>query len=145
MAKLSYKVSYYVFYVLIALIIAVLGLFFLVGYNNPMGEYNAPENTETLIYFMYFMGTVAAVLFLAGVITSFVKSPKTLIWVALLAAVLVISYSIASSDALTLASGEVVSDASLLKLADMMIYSIYALITVAVVATFVNLSGILKK
>lgn len=145
MAKLSYKVSYYVFYVLVALIIAVLGLFFLVGYNNPMGEYNAPENTETLIYFMYFMGTVAVVLFLAGIIISFVKSPKTLIWVALLAAVLVISYSIASSDALTLASGEVVSDASLLKLADMMIYSIKALILVALVATIVNLSGILKK
>ena len=53
MAKLSYKVSYYIFYVLVALILVVLGMFFGVGYNNPMGEYNAPEHTETLIFLMY--------------------------------------------------------------------------------------------
>ena len=34
MAKLSYKVSYYVFYVCIALILVVLGMFFGVGYNE---------------------------------------------------------------------------------------------------------------
>ena len=34
MTKLSYKVSYYVFYVCIALILVVLALFFGVGYNQ---------------------------------------------------------------------------------------------------------------
>ena len=34
MAKLSYKVSYYVFYVCIALILVVLGMFYGVGYSE---------------------------------------------------------------------------------------------------------------
>ena len=50
MAKLSYKVSYYIMYICFALILVVLGMFYFVGYNNPVGEYNAPEHTETLIY-----------------------------------------------------------------------------------------------
>ena len=55
MAKLSYKVSYYIMYICFALILVVLGMFYFVGYNNPVGEYNAPEHTETLIYLMYAM------------------------------------------------------------------------------------------
>ena len=45
MAKLSYKVSYYIMYICFALILVVLGMFYFVGYNNPVGEYNAPEHT----------------------------------------------------------------------------------------------------
>ena len=37
-------------YICFALILVVLGMFYFVGYNNPVGEYNAPEHTETLIY-----------------------------------------------------------------------------------------------
>lgn len=43
MAKLSYKVSYYIMYICFALILVVLGMFYFVGYNNPVGEYNAPN------------------------------------------------------------------------------------------------------
>ena len=67
MAKLSYKVSYYIFYVLIALILVVLGLFFGVGYNNPMGEYNAPEHTETLMLLMYAMLAICVLEAVEGV------------------------------------------------------------------------------
>ena len=58
MAKLSYKVSYYLLYVLIALTIVVLALFFGVGYENEVGKYNAPQHTETLMIFMYIMFAV---------------------------------------------------------------------------------------
>ena len=53
MAKLSYKVSYYVFYVCIALILIVLGMFYLVGYNeiNAAGLVE-PANTPALMYLM---------------------------------------------------------------------------------------------
>lgn len=46
MAKLSYKVSYYVFYVCIALILVVLGMFYGVGYSetNAVGLVE-PANT----------------------------------------------------------------------------------------------------
>ena len=61
MAKLSYKMSYYALYVCFALILVVLGMFYFVGYNNPVGEYNEPAHTETLIYLMYGMFGVCEV------------------------------------------------------------------------------------
>ena len=50
MAKLSYKVSYYIMYICFALILVVLGMFYFVGYNNPVGEYNAPEQDYDFLY-----------------------------------------------------------------------------------------------
>jgi hypothetical protein len=44
-----------------------------------------------------------------------------------------------------MASGETFSDATMLKMSDMMIYSIYTLLGVAAVATILNLTGIFKK
>ena len=97
MAKLSYKVSYYIFYVLIALILVVLGLFFGVGYNNPMGEYNAPEHTETLMLLMYAMLAICVLVTVLGGLAQFALSlkddpkgaVKSLIALALFAGVLV--------------------------------------------------------
>ena len=76
MAKLSYKVSYYIFYVLIALILVVLGMFFGVGYNNPMGEYNAPEHTETLIFLMYALFAVCVLVTVLGGLAQFFAGLK---------------------------------------------------------------------
>ena len=77
MAKLSYKVSYYVFYVCVALILVVLGMFYFVGYNNPVGEYNEPQNTEALMYLMYAMFGVSVIITL-GVVYIFGR--LSLIW-----------------------------------------------------------------
>ena len=74
MAKLSYKVSYYVFYVCVALILVVLGMFYFVGYNNPVGEYNEPQNTEALIYLMYAMFGVTVVITLLVRLHSLVEA-----------------------------------------------------------------------
>ena len=68
MAKLSYKVSYYIMYICFALILVVLGMFYFVGYNNPVGEYNAPEHTETLIYLMYAMFGICVAVTVIGAI-----------------------------------------------------------------------------
>ena len=149
----SYKLSYYIFYALMALILVVLGLFFGVGYNNPVGEYNSPEHTETLIYFMYIIFGVCIFVTFAGALAKFTSSlkdnpkgaVKSLLGVALFVIVLVASYAIASDSALTMASGEVFTDTTLLKLSDMMIYSIYLLLSVAVVATLVNMTGVFKR
>ena len=71
MAKLSYKVSYYIMYICFALILVVLGMFYFVGYNNPVGEYNAPEHTETLIYLMYAMFGICVAVTVIGAIAQF--------------------------------------------------------------------------
>ena len=153
MAKLSYKVSYYIFYVLIALILIVLGLFFMVGYNNPMGEYNAPEHTETLMFLMYAMLAVCVLVTVLGGLAQFATSlkddpkgaVKSLVALALFAAVLIGAYVMGSEEPLTMADGSQFTDVTMLKLSDMMIYAIYLLLTVAGVATLVNLSGIFKR
>ena len=153
MAKLSYKVSYYIFYVLIALILIVLGLFFMVGYNNPVGEYNAPEHTETLMFLMYAMLAVCVLVTVLGGLAQFAASlkddpkgaVKSLVAVALFAAVLIGAYVMGSEEPLTMADGSQFTDVTMLKLSDMMIYAIYLLLGVTGIATLVNLSGIFKR
>ena len=153
MAKLSYKVSYYIFYVLIALILVVLGMFIGVGYNNPMGEHNAPEHTETLIFMMYALFAVSVLVTVLGGLAQFATglkddpkgAVKSIFAIVLFAAVLGGTYAMGSAEPITMGDGKVFEDASMLKITDMMIYSIYLLLTVAGVATLVNLSGIFKR
>ena len=153
MAKLSYKVSYYIFYVLIALILVVLGLFFCVGYNNPMGDYNAPEHTETLMLFMYAMVAICVLVTVIGALAKFVSglkdnpkgAVKSLVALVLFAAVLVVCYGMASEEPLTMADGSQFTDVMWLKMTDTMIYVMYFLLTVTGIATLVNLSGIFKR
>ena len=99
MAKLSYKMSYYALYVCFAVILVVLGMFFLVGYNNPVGDMNAPEHTETLIYLMYALFGVTVGLTVIAAIAQFgaalkdnpMGAIKSLLGLVLLVAVVLIS------------------------------------------------------
>ena len=153
MAKLTYKVSYYIFYVLIALILVVLGLFFCVGYNNPVGEYNAPEHTETLLFLMYAMLGVCIIVTVVGSLAQFVTglkdnpkgAMKSLLFVGLFIAVLAVAYTMGSDAPVVKGDGTEFTDAGWLKLADMTLYAIYFLVATASIATIVNLSGIFKR
>ncbi len=153
MAKLTYKVSYYIFYVLIALILVVLGLFFCVGYNNPVGEHNAPEHTETLLFLMYAMLGVCIIVTVVGSLAQFVTglkdnpkgAMKSLLFVGLFIAVLAVAYTMGSDAPVVKGDGTVFTDAGWLKLTDMTLYAIYFLVATASVATIVNLSGIFKR
>ena len=153
MAKLSYKVSYYIFYVLIALILVVLGLFFCVGYNNPVGEHNAPEHTETLLFLMYAMLGVCIIVTVVGSLAQFVTglkdnpkgAMKSLLFVGLFIAVLAVAYAMGSDAPVVKGDGTIFTDAAWLKLTDMTLYAIYFLVATASVATIVNLSGIFKR
>ena len=153
MAKLSYKVSYYIFYVLIALTLVVLGLFFGVGYDNLVGDYNAPQHTETLIYFLYAMTAICVLVTVVGAIVKFVAglkddpkgAVKSIVALALFAAVIGGAYGIASEAPLTMADGSQFTDVTWLKLTDMMLYVMYFLLAVTGIATLINLSGIFKR
>lgn len=153
MAKLSYKLSYYVFYVLVALILVVLGLFYFVGYNQMQGENLAPEHTSTLIYLMYFLFAVAVISALVAAIMQFASAMKenakgalkSLLGFIVLIALLVITYSIGSADPVKMGDGTIYSNVTMLKITDMMIYSTYVLLGVAGVLTLLNLSGIFKR
>lgn len=152
MAKLSYRMSYYALYACIALILVVLGMFYFVGYNNPVGEYNEPAHTETLIYLMYAMFVVCVAVTIIGAIAQFgaalrdnpKSAIKSLLGIVLLVVVLVVSYAI-GSDATVMTGTGAYTDIFWLKMTDMLLYSIYFLFGVAAIGTLVNLSGIFKK
>ena len=137
---------------IINLILVVLGMFYFVGYNNPVGEYNEPAHTETLIYLMYGMFGVCVAVTLVGAIAQFgaalrdnpMSAVKSLLGIVLLVVVLVVSYSMGSEATIMTGDGPY-SDAFWLKITDMLIYSIYCLFGVAAVGTILNLSGIFKK
>ena len=137
MAKLSYKVSYYVLYALFAIIAVVLVLFYCVGYNNPVGDLNSPQYTDALIYLKYVLVVVTVKDNPKGAV-------KSLIALALLAVVFIVSYSLASTDTI-MVNGEPYTDTTMLKITDMSIFSMYILGAVATIATLVNMSGIFKK
>ena len=123
MAKLSYKVSYYIMYICFALILVVLGMFYFVGYNNPVGEYNAPEHTETLIYLMYAMFGICVAVTVIGAIAQFgaalrdnpKSAIKSLIGLVLFVVVLVVSYGMGSDSPVVLADGSAYTDTGWLK------------------------------
>jgi hypothetical protein len=144
--------SYYALYVCFALILVVLGMFYFVGYNNPVGEYNEPAHTETLIYLMYAMFGICVAVTLVGAIAQFgaalkdnpMSAVKSLLGIVLLVVVLVVSYGM-GSDATIMTGDGLYTDTFWLKITDMLIYSIYFLFGVAAIGTIVNLSGIFKK
>lgn len=55
-------------------------MFFLVGYNNPVGDMNAPEHTETLIYLMYALFGVTVGLTVIAAIAQFGAALKIIRW-----------------------------------------------------------------
>ena len=154
MAKLSYKVSYYVFYVRIALILVVLGMFFGVGYNetNAAGLVE-PANTPALMYLMYGMFAVTVIATLIGAIAQFggalkdnpKGAVKSLLGLILLVVLLIVTYNIGSSETVVLGDGSEYSDVTMLKVSDMLLYSTYVLFGIAAIGTLINLSGIFKK
>ena len=154
MAKLSYKLSYYVFYVCIAAILVVLGLFYCVGYNvtNAAGL-TEPTNTPALMYLMYGMFALCvAVTVIAALIqfgSALKDNPKaalkSFMGLILLAVLLIITYNMGSDETMMLGGGVTYENKFLLKLTDMFLYSTYVLLIVAAIGTLLNLLGIFKQ
>lgn len=154
MAKLSYKLSYYVFYVCIAAILVVLGLFYCVGYNvtNAAGL-TEPTNTPALMYLMYGMFALCvAVTVIAALIqfgSALKDNPKaalkSFMGLILLAVLLIITYNMGSDETMMLGGGITYDNKFLLKLTDMFLYSTYVLLIVAAIGTLLNLLGIFKQ
>lgn len=155
MAKLSYKLSYYVLYVMFAAILVVLGLFFFGGdaqgdavLANVDSEMWQPANTDALLYLNYLLFAVAGI---AAVISFFhflVSNPKasmgSLYVLAGSIIVLVVTWFMGSPEKLEIISYEGTDNVGFWAQAtDMFLYSLYALFTVAIVCML--LGGIKKK
>ena len=159
MAKLSYKVSYYVLYVMFAAILVVLGLFYFGGdaqgdavLASVDAEMWQPAHTDALIYLMYILFFVAIIATVVGVLFQFGAALKdnpgaalkSLIGLVILVAVVVIAWAMGSDEPLNIPGYDGTDNVPFwLKITDMFLYSIYILLFVTVVAIIV--SGIKKK
>lgn len=159
MAKSSYKISYYVLYVLFAAILAVLGIFFfggdaqgdavLFGVDPEMWQ---PAYTDLLLYLMYGLLGLAIVAMVGGFIVQFgsalsdnpVKALKSLLGFILMVVVMVVAWSLGSDKTMDIPGYDGADNVPFwLKVTDMFLYSIYFLLGATILAMF--FSSIKKK
>ena len=151
------KISNYALYACFAIIALVFVLFYTVGYDNPVGEYNEPALTEGLLFLMYALVAICIVLMIWSAIKSAasgsgVDDAKTgvpgkkvaICAVAILIASLVLGAIFGSSAPVTAADGTV-TEGTWSWISDIMIISIYILLAIAAVGIVVNLTGVIKN
>ncbi len=165
-ADLCSKISKITFYIAMAVSVAIIALFFLVGFGNSEtinnNDMRAPQFTDALLYWVYALTALAVVLVLVFALVSFFKklkdSPKNaikgLLGVVLLAVLFVVAYVLAS-DAPIYVNGKPLADSdgnaiagSMYILTDVLIYVQYTLLAACVLATLfgmLNISKSIKK
>lgn len=155
MAKLSYKVSYYVLYVMFAITLVVLGLFFFGGdaqgdavLTNVDPEMWQPAHTDALLFLNYALFGIGIVAATVSFVHFLVCNPKasmgSLEVLAGSIILLVITWFMGSPEKLEIISYEGTDNVGFWAQAtDMFLYSLYALFTIAVVCML--LGGVKKK
>ena len=161
-ADICSKVSKIAFYIAMAVSVALIVLFFGVGFNNMEtinnNDMRSPQFTDALLYWIYALTAIAVVLVLVFGMVSFGKnfkdSPvgalKGLLGVLLLVALFGVAYLLAS-DAPIYVNGKQLADsdgnpiaASSYILTDVLIYVQYALFAACALATAFGLLNISK-
>lgn len=153
------KLSRYALNTCIVIILVIFALFFGVGYDNPQGDYNAPQFTEVLMYLMYILTAVTALLAVWSAIKSVkdsmggnaenlsgVPGGKISVFavIVMLASLAIGFFPNMNETEFVTASGAVTSP-TMVTITDMFIISIYIMLAVAALAVIVNMTGVIKK
>ena len=154
MAKLSYKISYYVLYVLFAAILVVIGLFFFGGdaqgdavlTNVDPGMWQ-PAHTDTLLYLSYGLMAIVAVAAVVSFVHFLVCNPKasmgSLYVLAGSIITIAVTWFMGSPEQLDIIGYEGTDNVGFwAQASDMFLYSLYGLFVIAVVCV---LLGAIKK
>lgn len=158
-SKKKYMVSYYVLYACFALIGIVLLVFFGYGYDNPVGDYNAPVCTDVLMGLMYGMFALTLVLAVWSIVRgirismgakgeniSGVPGGKvTTVSFVLLLVSLVVGLVFNLNETEFVAADGNVTSAAMVTVTDMFLISIYIMLVLTTVAVVFNMVGLLKK
>ena len=152
------KIASIVYYVLLALSVVVFVLFFCVGFGNqeslPSGFYKSPQFTDLLMWWMYILVAICGICTVVGAVTA--KGGKvdsqmpawgdTLAKVGLwlFVPVLLITWFLGSKAPIMTGTG-LYEDAFWLQATDAIIYTVYVLLVVTVIALVASLSGVFKK
>jgi hypothetical protein len=156
-ASVINKISSYVFAVMMIASAVILGLFFLVGYDNYITLNGKsvvdPQFTDLLMYWMYAMvaaGIVFVVLFVIAQFFATLKSNpgramNSVIGILLVVALFGGAYALASDAPIRMADNSLFEDKFNLILSDVCIYVQYVLLAVSVLLTVVSLLGVKAK
>ena len=152
------KVSGTVLYVMLAITLVILGMFFFGG-ETPLDQrlvadtaMEEPAQTDALIYWMYILFGIAVIITIAAAIyqfvTGFIDSPmtaiKSLLGVNLIIVVFVISWAMGSDQPLVMPGYDGAENVPFwLKLTDMFLYTIYIMMGAMILLIFGF--GIAKK
>lgn len=152
-------ISRYALLACVALIVVCFAVFFSVGYDNMVGEYNEPMMTELLLWLMYGLTAATGLLAIWSVfkgisstkgndpsLTTGVPGTKvTFTAIFLLVASLVVGYVMGmGAEDFTAADGTV-TGAAMVSVTEMFLWSIYILTIAAIVAVAVSMTGVLTK
>lgn len=152
------KVSGTVLYVMLAITLVILGMFFFGG-ETPLDQrlvadtaMEEPAQTDALIYWMYILFGIAVIITIAAAIyqfvTGFIDSPmtaiKSLLGLILIIVVLVISWAMGSDQPLVMPGYDGAENVPFwLKLTDLFLYTIYIMMGAMILLIFGF--GIAKK
>ena len=153
------KIASIAYYVLLAISLVVFILFFCVGFGReeavPSGFKKAPQFLSLLMYWMYILVAICTVCTVAGAVTSkggkvdsnMPKWGNVLAQVGtwLFVPVLIIAYFFGDDTVIRLGTGELYESKFWLVATDAVIYTIYVLVAVTILALVASLSGIFKK
>ena len=153
------KIASIAYYVLLAISLVVFVLFFCVGFGREeavaSGFKKAPQFLSLLMYWMYALVAICTVCTVAGAVTAkggkvdsnMPKWGEVLAQVGtwLFVPVLLITYLLGDGTPIRMGTGELYESTFWLVATDAMIYTIYVLVVVTILALAVSLSGILKK
>lgn len=153
------KLSKYALTACTVIIIASFAAFFGIGYDNPMGDYNEPKLTELVIYLMYALVAVAALLAIWSVAKSIKENlgfsgenlsgvpggKVSAVALGIMVVSLVAGYVCGLGETEFTAADGTVTSAAMVTISDMFIISIYILMIVAALCVAVNMTGLLKK
>ena len=152
------KVSGTVLYVMLAITLVILGMFFFGG-ETPLDQrlvadtaMEEPAQTDALIYWMYILFGIAVIItiaaaiyqFVTGFIDSHMTAIKSLLGLILIIVVLVISWAMGSDQPLVMPGYDGAENVPFwLKLTDMFLYTIYIMMGAMILLIFGF--GIAKK
>ena len=153
------KIASIAYYVLLAISLVVFVLFFCVGFGREeavaSGFKKAPQFLSLLMYWMYALVAICTVCTVAGAVTAkggkvdsnMPKWGEVLAQVGtwLFVPVLVVTYFMGDDTPIRLGTGDLYDSKFWLVATDAVIYTIYVLVAVTIIALVASLSGIFKK
>ena len=153
------KIASIAYYVLLAISLVVFVLFFCVGFGREeavaSGFKKAPQFLSLLMYWMYALVAICTVCTVVGAVTAkggkvdsnMPKWGNALAQVGtwLFLPVLIGAYFMGDDTAIRLGTGELYESKFWLVATDAVIYTIYVLVVVTILALVASLSGIFKK